>query len=352
MQGRRDFIKTLMLATSALTPVSVLAKQDPLKGLNSSIAMKAKRLASGQTIGLIAPSSNVTENEDIYYARDVLKSFGFEVKAGDHLFERRGYLAGADELRAQDVNNMFADKDVDGIVCLRGGYGSPRILPYLDYKTIAANPKVIMGYSDVTALLNAIFAKTGLITFHGPIAGQRFSDYTLASFKKVLFEPSAGIKLAEAPPFEQKEGWVEKDNRLSVIVPGKAEGQLIGGNLSLMVSMVGTAYEPDYEGKILFLEDVSEAPYSIDRMLTHLKLAGRLQKLKGIAFGKCTECYSHRNSLSLEQVLNDHLAPLGVPVVRGAMIGHIDDMATIPIGAKAEINTADGPLVLLESAVT
>ncbi|NNJ72665.1 MAG: LD-carboxypeptidase, partial [Enterobacterales bacterium] len=268
-----------------------------------------------------------------------------------HLFERRGYLAGMDKQRAADVNAMFEDKSVDGIFCLRGGYGSPRILPYLIYDTIRNNPKAIIGYSDVTALLNAIYAKTGLITFHGPIAGQRFSDYTVASFKKVLFEPQANIKLAEAPPFEEKEGWVERDNRLTTIVPGKAQGRLIGGSLTLMAVLVGTPYEPDYRGKILFLEDVSEAPYKVDRMLTHLTLAGRLQQVAGVVFGKCTKCGSSGNSLSMEQVLYDHLEPLGIPVVRGAMIGHIDDMATIPIGAKAEINTADGPINLLEKAV-
>ena len=352
MQGRREFLKTAALVGGALVAMPVMANSVSGRTTGTPVTHKPKRLARGQTIGLIAPSSNVVENEEIYYARDVLKSFGFDVKPGKHLFERRGYLAGLDKMRADDVNAMFADENVDGIVCLRGGYGSPRILPYLDYSAIQANPKVIMGYSDVTALLNAIYTKTGLITFHGPIAGQRFSDYTLSSFKKVLFEAQSNTILAEAPPFEEKEGWVEKDNRLTVIVPGKAEGQLIGGNLSLMTSLAGTDYEPDYSGKILFLEDVSEAPYRIDRMLTHLKLAGRLQKVAGIVFGKCTECYSHRNSLSLEQVLYDHLEPLGVPVVRGAMIGHIDDMATIPVGAKAEINTENGPIRLLESAVS
>lgn len=351
MQYRRDFIKLVLAATTCAASPMTLAMQTPSQQLEIE-SLKAKRLGKGQTVGLIAPSSNLRENDDIYYARDVLESFGFKVKQGKNLFERRGYLAGVDKLRANDVNDMFADPEVDAIVCLRGGYGSPRILPYLDYQTIKANPKVICGYSDVTALLNAITVKTGLITFHGPIANQRFTDYTLASFKDVLFEPKTGTLLASPPPFEVKEGWVERKNRLTIIRSGKAKGRLIGGNLSLLVSMVGTPYEPDYRGNILFLEDVQEAPYRMDRMLTHLNLAGRLNQLAGIAFGKCTQCNSSGNSLSLEQVLQDHLEPLGIPVIQGLMIGHVADMATIPIGALAELDTAGGAIKLLENAVT
>ena len=359
MWGRRDFVKGVLAGSIGLAGGSVLAMQGQTSAAtmnkHSPITMgslKPKRLKKGQTVGLIAPSSNVKENEDIHYAREVLASFGFTVKLGKNLFERRGYLAGIDKLRANDVNDMFTDTSVDAIVCLRGGYGSPRILPYLDYQKIKANPKVICGYSDVTALLNAITAKTGMVTFHGPIANQRFSNYTLASFKDVLFSPKVGTLLGAPPPFEVKEGWVERENRLTIIREGKATGRLIGGNLSLMVSLVGSVYEPDYRGNILFLEDIQEAPYRIDRMLTHLKLAGRLQQLAGIAFGKCTKCSSRGNTLSLEQVVYDHLEPLGIPVIRGLMIGHIADMATIPVGAIAELDTSAGAIKLLEKAVT
>lgn len=349
---RRKFVKTVIAAGATTAALSTIAPSGVIQAkTNSKKSLKPKRLAASNTIGLIAPGSNVRENEDIYFAADILKSFGFKVKYGKHLFKRYGYLAGTDQERAADINSMFADDAVDGIFCLRGGYGSPRLLPYLDYELIAKNPKAFIGYSDITALLNAINTRSNLVTFHGPIAKQSFSEYTLENFKKVLFNPSAPMELATPPLFEAREGLAEKDNRLSVLTEGKATGKLIGGNLSLMVKLVGSPYEPDYQDKILFLEDVEEAPYRVDGMLTHLWLAGRLQKLAGIVFGKCSDCSQSSPSLSLEQVFNDRLKPLGIPVLRGLMIGHIDDMSTIPVGALATLDTKTKTLVLEETAV-
>ncbi len=350
MTSRRTFIKGLMMSAFATT-VSPLAHSHTTKTHAISGVIKPKRLKAGDTIGLIAPSSNVWEDEDIRFAIDILQSFGFKVKQGKHLFKRHGYLAGEDKERAEDVNAMFADQSVDGIYCLRGGYGSPRILPDLNYDLIKANPKVIIGYSDVTALLNAIYAKTGLLTFHGPIAKQNFTEYTLEGFKKVLFEPETQVEIAKPPFFEPKEGTAEKDNRITLITKGKAQGRLIGGNLSLMVKLVGTPFEPDYENNILFLEDVGEAPYRIDGMLTHLKIAGKLDKLAGIAFGKCTKCKASGNSLSIEEVLKERLGDLNIPVIKGLMIGHIEDMATVPVGAMAELDASKETLTLIEKAV-
>ncbi len=347
MTDRRNFIKA-SIATALFSTFSAshtgLAASGP--------KLKPKRLKSGDTLGLIAPSSNTWENEEIEFAKDVLRSFGFKVKSGEHLYQRHGYLAGEDKQRASDVNKMFADKSVDAIYCLRGGYGSPRMLPYLDFELIKNNPKVIVGYSDVTALLNAIYAKTKLVTFHGPIAKQNFSDYTLANFKKILFSPKANVSLAEPPPFEPKEGQAEKENRLITVTKGKATGQLIGGNLSLMVKLVGTPFEPSYKKKILFLEDVEEQPYRVDGMLTHLLIAGRLNQLAGIVFGKCTDCSAKGPSLSLEQVIKDRLGNLNIPVLTGVMIGHIDDMATIPVGAIATLDASRKQLTLNETAVS
>ncbi|MGL1958417.1 MAG: LD-carboxypeptidase [Colwellia sp.] len=356
---RRNFFKTLLASTAIATILPSSYSQ--AKSTSTLLtAIKPKRLKSGDTIGLIAPSSNVRENEEITFATEVLKSFGFKVKHGKYLFDRYGYLAGQDKDRAWDVNNMFADTSIDGIFCLRGGYGAPRILPYLNYDLIAKNPKVFIGYSDVTALLNAIYARTGLVTFHGPIAKQNFTDYTLEHFKKILFNPIAPTELATPPAFEGREGLVDKDNRLRVLSKGKgsgvirgiATGQLIGGNLSLLVKLVGTPYEPDYQGKILFLEEIEEAPYRIDGMLTHLWLAGRLQQLAGIVFGKCTDCEaSSPPSLSIEQVFNDRLSHLGIPVLQGLMIGHIDDLSTIPVGSLATLDVNSKRLILQETAV-
>jgi len=351
MTQRRLFIKAMISSAIATSFLPNIVNADVTNSDKANSLLKPKRLKAGDTIGLITPSSNTLEDEEIHFAIDVLKSFGFKVKQGKYIFQRNGYLAGEDKDRAWDINNMFKDKEVDGIFCLRGGYGSPRILPYLDYDLIAKNPKVFIGYSDITALLNAIYARTGLVTFHGPIAKQNFTEYTLKSFKEVLFSPKANIDLGTPPLFEKVEGQAEKENRLTLINKGVAHGKLIGGNLSLVVKLIGTPFEPDYTGKILFLEDVEEAPYRIDGMLTHLKISGRLDKLAGIVFGKCTDCEANGNSLSIEEVIKDRLGDLNIPVLKGLMIGHIDDMSTLPVGAMAKLDATNKRLILTETAV-
>jgi len=314
---------------------------------------KPRRLSPGQTIGIIAPASSVPEFESIEMAADIVRSLGFEVRKGANLYERSNYLAGDDRGRAEDVNAMFADDGVDAIFCLRGGYGTSRMLPYLDYETIGKNPKILLGYSDITALLNAIHKATGMVTFHGPIALQNFTDYTLGEYEKVLVNPSPRAVIGQAPAFEHRRGRIDKKNRLTRIVGGKAKGPLIGGNLSLLAAVHGTPYEPNYEGAILFLEDVSEAPYRVDRMLTQLWLAGALEKVAGVAIGKFTETDGYDgNEFSMEDVLRMRFEPLGVPTIRGLMIGHVDDQTTVPLGVEAELDVDAGTLTLLEPAVS
>ncbi len=313
---------------------------------------KPHRLTAGDTVGLIAPASNKLEDENIRFAVDVVRSLGFGVKEGKHLYRRDQYLAGTDAERAADVNAMFGDPDVDAIFCLRGGYGTPRILPYLDYKLIAKNAKIFLGSSDITAILAALQVKSGLVGFHGTNAGQNFSDYTLAEFKKVLVNPSPNTRIGAAPPIMPRAGFVEKTNRITRISGGTATGHLVGGNLSLVVTLVGTPYEPDFDGGILFLEDTGEAPYRVDRMLTQLWLAGKLQQVAGIAFGKFTKTSDEGNTFSIEEVIRMRCEPLGIPVIRGLMIGHVKDQTVVPIGIEAELNADAGTLTLLESAVT
>lgn len=313
--------------------------------------VKPKRLRSGMTVGLVAPASNMPENQDLYAAMDLVRSLGFEAKPAANLFSRTQYLAGTDKERADDLNAMFADPDVDAIFCVRGGYGSGRLLRYLDYDSIAANPKIILGYSDITAILNAIHLRTGLVTFHGPIAGGNFSPYTLDQYQKVLVEPTNRTRIGEPPAFETRPGVVDWANRLTPIVPGVAEGHLIGGNLSLIVTLLGTPFEPNFEGAILFMEDVSEPPYSVDRMLTHLWMAGKLEQVAGIALGKFSDDDYDSNTFSMEQVLRDRLEPLGIPTLRGVMIGHIEDKTVVPLGIRAQLDVEAGSLTLLESAV-
>lgn len=314
--------------------------------------LKPRRLAKGNTIGLIAPASNAVENQGIRFAADVIRSLGFEVKDGKYLYSRDQYLAGTDLQRAEDVNRMFGDKDVDAIFCLRGGYGTPRILPYLDYDLIEKNPKVFLGSSDITAILIALYVKTGLVGFHGTNAMQNFSDYTLAEFKKVLVNPSAGTYIGRPPAIEEREGFADRKNRITRFTGGTATGRLIGGNLSLVATLIGTPYEPDFRDNILFLEDVWEEPYRVDRLLTQLWLAGKLQQVAGIAFGKFTKTEDDEgNSFSIEEVIRMRCEPLKVPTIRGLMIGHVADQTIVPIGIEAELNADAGTLRILEPAV-
>lgn len=303
------------------------------------------------TVGLVAPASNAPENDDLFAAMDMVRSLGFTPKPGPNLFKRTQYLAGSDEQRASDLNQLFADPDVDAIFCVRGGYGSPRILRLLDYDTIAANEKVLVGYSDITAILNAINLRTGMITFHGPMVGWNWTDYTYEQYRRVLTESNAPLRIGEPPLFAARPGMIDRENRLTAITPGVAEGRLVGGNLSLLVTLLGTPFEPDFEDAILFLEDVSEPPYSVDRMLTHLWLAGKLEQVAGIVFGKFTDDDYSSNTFSMEEVIRDRCEPLGVPVLRGTMIGHVDDQTVVPVGARARLDAEAGSLTLLEPAV-
>ncbi len=317
----------------------------------SNRILKPRRLARGDTIGLVAPASSSLEDEDIRISLDLIRSLGFNVIQGAHLFDRQQYLAGADRARADDVNSMFADDDVDAIFCLRGGYGTPRILPYLDYDLIRNRPKILLGMSDITGILTAIHTKTGVVGFHGPNASGSFSDYSLGEFKKVLVQPTPTTLIGVAPPFEAGEGKVDSDNRLTYITGGIAKGRLIGGNLTLISVLMGTEFEPDFRDRIVFLEDVHEAPYRIDRMLTQLRLAGKLQQAAGIVFGKFTDSDTDGNTFSLEEVFRDRTADLGIPVVRGIMIGHVREQTVVPIGIEAELSGDEGTLRLLEPAV-
>lgn len=316
--------------------------------------IKPKRLSKGDTLALVAPASPKNEDEQVRAAIEVVQSLGFKVKEGAHLYARNGYLAGSDPQRSADLNAAFADEEVDGIIALCGGYGSPRILPSLDFDTIRANPKALIGYSDITALLNGIHHLAGLVTFHGPMASQAFTPYTLAGFKQVLVEGASKLLLGAPPQFEEGEGRVNMTHRIARIAGGKAQGRLVGGNLSLMATLCGTPYMPDLAGSILVLEDVGEATYRLDRMLTQLWLNGGLAKCAGIAFGTftgCTTSASWAKQQTVEEVLVDRCCSLGVPALRGLRIGHVDDQSTLPLGCLAELDADAGTLALLEAGV-
>jgi muramoyltetrapeptide carboxypeptidase len=288
---------------------------------------------------------------DLEIAVDNLKALGFNVKPGAHVFDRYGYLAGKDADRAADINALFADPEVQGICAVRGGWGAARTLPFLNFETIRKNPKVLFGFSDITALHLAIPAKTGLVTFHAPTGFSAWTEFSASWFKKVLMDGEA-VQYLNEPDFRGRIAPV--GFRTQTIVPGKAQGPLLGGNLTVLSHLVGTPFLPDFGGKILFLEDVHEGIYRVDRMLTQLKLADLLSKIKGFIWGQCSECEpdsSGYGSLTIEEVLDDHIKPLGVPTYRGAMIGHIDKQFTVPEGILAEMDADTGTFRLLESAV-
>ncbi len=304
---------------------------------------------------MVAPSAAPNEPGRIRFAIDTVESLGFKVKPGAHLFDRDGYLAGSDAARAADLNAMFADDGVDAIWCVRGGYGASRILPALDYALMQRRPKALIGYSDITALHMAIHRHAGLVTFHGPVAFRAFTPYSLAELKRTLWTGEAPVRLGGPPPFERVEGRVDWENRVATLVPGTARGRLLGGNLCLMSHLCGTPYFPDLRGAILFLEDVEEAYYRIDRMLTQIWLSGALAGVAGVAFGKFTNCDPSAFFLQnrpLEDILAERCRALGVPAVSGLMVGHIEDQTTLPVGCLAELDADAGTLTLLEPGVS
>jgi len=309
--------------------------------------LKAKALRPGATIGVVAPASPVTP-ERIEYGLQWLRDHGYRVVTGPHLFAQRGYLAGTDRERASDLLEMFARPEVEAIFCARGGYGTPRLLSLLDYDLIRENPKILLGYSDVTALHLAIQRQTGLVTFHGPMVESDpqvgFVDYNWLGVLRAIAAPSP-LGLVENPP---------AGPALRVIRGGRAQGPLVGGNLSLICATMGTPYEIDTRGKILFLEDVGEAPYRMDRMLNQLLLAGKLQAASGIVIGEsvgCEQAPGDRPSLTLYEVLADLLSSLGKPVLYGLAIGHGFYKATLPLGVEAVLDATAGHLEVIEPAV-
>lgn len=312
--------------------------------------IKPARLKAGDTVALVAPSGATATRFEIMLVKECMEALGFRVKLGQHVFDRYGYLGGKDEDRAADLMAMFADQEVAGIVAIRGGWGCARILPYLDFEIIKKNPKVLIGYSDITALLLAVYARTGLVTFHGPIGLDPWNSFTVNYFRRLIME-------AEAPilenPLEKGDYLVPRENRVQTITPGLATGVLIGGNLSIISTLLGTPYVPSWQEAILFVEDINEEIYRVDRMLTHLRLAGVFSQIRGFIFGRCTDCNPGQGygSLTLEQVLDDHIKPLAIPAWYGSMIGHIPLKFTVPLGIKAKIDATKGTIELLEPAV-
>jgi len=340
MLNRRDFARIATITAAA----AALPATTPRRAL-----LKPKRLAPGDTLALVLPASAAPDTDAVAFARDQLVALGFQVAIGKHAYERFGYFAGSDRDRADDLNAAFADDRIAGIVCYTGGWGSPRVLPLLDYDLIARKPKVLIGYSDITALLNAVHQRTGLVTFHGPVGSSTFDAYTIDNFRRVLMNAEPAGTLAMPP--KKPSDLVDRVNRIVRFAGGKASGRLAGGNLTMIASLMGTPHEIDTNGAILFLEDTHEEPYRIDRMLTQLALAGKLSTMAGFIWGRCTDCDAKGNSFSLEEILRDRVASLGIPAISGLPFGHIESKLTLPIGISAALDADAGTLHLDESAV-
>ena len=316
--------------------------------------IKPKALKPGDTVGVITPSTYVSDPLRLDLVPKTVEHFGLKLKVGRNVRKRAGYLGGSIDERVADLHEMFTDPEVKGIFCIRGGYGSPQLLDKIDYGLIRRNPKVFAGYSDITAMHLAIQKQSGLVTFHSPVVLSRFTDWTQDHFRRALFtsEPKRTIANPVEPnPLRPAHPW-------RAIRPGTARGRLIGGNLTLISSLMGTPYEPDTKGKIFFIEDVGEEPYRIDRMLTHLRLGGKFDQCAGVVIGECVDCNpkefrpGFESTFSLNEVLEDILGTLKVPVLTGLLIGHTDDQATLPEGVMAEMDAVKGELTLLESGVS
>lgn len=313
--------------------------------------IKPKALKQGDQVAVIAPASGVAP-ESFDRALANLEALGFKPKAGEHARGRKGFLSGTDAERLSDLHAAFADKDVKAVWCVRGGGGCPRLLPELDFDLIKKNPKVFIGFSDITALHIAISQRTGLVTFHGPVGTSQYTDYTRGRVMEIL-TGSATVPIVVKPSPEN----LKKETALfhpATIKSGRAKGELTGGNLALLTALCGTPYSlRDLAGKILFIEDINEPPYRIDRMLTQLRQSFDLRSLAGVALGVFDDgANATKEAEPLLDVVRDRLGDLGIPVVYGLSFGHITDNMTLPYSIKAELDADAATITFLESAVS
>jgi muramoyltetrapeptide carboxypeptidase len=319
--------------------------------MGSKPLIRPPRLVSGSRISLIAPAGPLLERDDVTRAQELCSALGYDPVVGKYAHSRHGYFAGTDAERLEDLNGALQDPTIDAIWCIRGGYGSVRLLDQVDYGAMAQRPKPLIGFSDVTALLNSVTRLTGVVTFHGPVARAGMPAFSRAHFDRVLGGTAASGRLGRLaqPP----DVLVPKENRIVTLCPGVAEGPLAGGNLTLLQCLIGTPYFPELAGAILFLEDVGEELYRIDRVLAHLRLIGALRRLAGVVVGRFTEIdrSGGDGALGFDEVLASYFEPLGIPAAYGFPIGHIEAQWTLPIGIRARLDADAGEVELLESAV-
>lgn len=314
--------------------------------------IKPERLCPGDTVGVIAPASAPPDPKAVDRAAAGLEQLGFKPKLGRNVRARLGFLAGTDRERATDLMAMFTDKRVKAIICLRGGYGTARILDRLDYNIIRRHPKILSGYSDITSLHFAVAKSTGLVCFHAPmlngeLADPRTPQFARDSFLRTVTEASPAGSICNG----------SDNGTISIVRRGTVEARLVGGNLTLICASLGTPYAPSFKDKILFFEDIGEKPYRLDRSLTHLLNAGVLSQVAGVAVGVNKDCHDPNAKPGGEyrqtgaDVIKERLSSLNVPVVSGLPFGHVDMNATIPLGVSAKLDGEQGDLIITEAAV-
>ncbi len=340
---RSDFIKSSAGLVAGTTLLSSFTKADSDYQDAIKSSPLPRRLVKGDLVGITAPAGSIWNKAHIDKIEKLLHEQGFKTRLGKTLYEQDGYLAGNDNMRAAELMEFFEDKSVKAIVTMRGGWGCARILDLLDYDLIRNNPKIIIGFSDITSLINAIYRNSGLITYHGPCGYSSWGDFTMSQVTTAL---------VIGKPFLLKNPTNYKDD-LKTWIPGKSQGKLIGGNLTVMTSLIGTTHEPNWRDKILFLEEIGEEPYRVDRMLWQMKQSGVFNLINGLVLGSFKDCVPEEphKSFSLDEVFSQHFSNAKFPVYQGAAFGHITPKFTLPIGVLAEMDADNFTIRTLDRSV-
>ena len=333
---RRSFIKSSAALAAGTALLSSFQKND-------QSVIKPKGLQKGDLIGITAPAGCIWNKWHVDKIEGILGDLGFRTKVGATVYKQEGYLAGTDKMRADELMEMFEDNSIRAILTMRGGWGCARILDLLDFERIQKHPKVLMGFSDITSLINALYAKTGLVTYHGPCGYSSWGDFTTSHVINAVVK---GIPFEMSNPSDNVE-------HLNTLSSGKAQGILVGGNLTVICSMIGTPYLADWSDKILFLEEIKEEPYRVDRMLWQLKQAGVFDQINGLVLGSFRKCEPEEpeKSFDLQEVFRQHFSTATFPVYQGASFGHIAPKFTLPIGIRAEMDADKFVLRTLEKSI-
>jgi muramoyltetrapeptide carboxypeptidase len=342
--------RTLIGSMGAYAAAGVL----PLTATHARSPRRPPRLRPGDTVGLVEPAGFSDDQQQVDAVQSAISAMGLRPKVGRYVASRYGYLAGSDQQRAYDLNTMFGDDEVRAIFAVRGGWGSARLLPLLDWKTIRTNPKLLIGSSDITALHLAIAARAGFPTIHAPNAASNWQEISWSSLHSLAFAgatPTFQTKL----PQDGQNSVASQRLSFATIRGGQAQGRLLGGNLSVLTALAGSPWLPSFDDAILFLEDIGEAEYRIDRMMSQLALSGILRKVAGVVFGQCTRCTTGVMGylgFTVPQILEQYLRPLGIPAFYGANIGHVANQLSLPVGARVRIDADLGTIRILEPVVS